>query len=160
LELEPVQIAKVCEHVCRLVAPELNARDIKLEVHLSSPLPALVADPGQLTQALLNLVINAIQAVERQGRIDIYARQDSEALLVVEVRDSGPGVQVENRAAIFDPYFTTKPNGSGLGLWIAQQIIVAHGGEIQVANMPARGAMFTIALPLQPTRPLHEQIKD
>ena len=155
LEFRPVEIAAVCERVCRLLRPEAEARQIELATRLEGPLPPLLADADQLTQALLNLVLNALQAVERQGRIELCARGDSGDALALEVRDTGPGVPVGDRAAIFDPFFTTKADGTGLGLWIAQQIVAAHGGEIHVTNTPAGGAVFTIHLPLPRDRTPH-----
>jgi two-component system sensor histidine kinase HydH len=96
----------------------------------------------------MNLVINAMQAVERKGRIEVTAGLVDQSILL-KVCDNGPGISAEKLAAIFDPYFTTKEQGSGLGLWIAQQIATAHGGNIQVQNGSAGGAVFTMALPLQ-----------
>ncbi|HYG34025.1 MAG TPA: ATP-binding protein, partial [Clostridia bacterium] len=104
-------------------------------------------------QALLNLVINAMQAVEKAGRIEVCLSQASETMLV-EVRDTGPGVPPEKTASIFDPYFTTKPEGNGLGLWIAQQIVTAHGGTLKAANVPSGGAVFTLSLPIKHVEPL------
>lgn len=157
LNLEPVQVGRICRQVCDLVRPDADNRDIQLVVKVDEPLPPFIADAGQLTQALLNLVINALQAVERRGRIEVSARLDAGGLLFVEVHDSGPGVPVENRAAVFDPFFTTKADGTGLGLWIAQQIVAAHGGDLQVANALAGGAVFTICLPPCGQAPAHGQ---
>lgn len=149
LDLEPVEIAKIVSHVSELLRPEAAARDIAILTHLPASLPQVMADPVRLTQALLNLVINAMQAVERQGRIEISVSLAGE-VMVVKVRDSGPGIPPEKLPAIFDPYFTTKPEGNGLGLWIAQQIVTTHGGSIQVLNAPEGGALFTMVLPLKP----------
>ncbi len=152
LDLEPVDIAKVLAHVCALLQPEAAAREIEIAIRVPAPIPAILADPVRLTQALLNLVINALQAVERQGRIEIQAGV-AEGTLSVTVRDNGPGIPLEKLAAIFDPYFTTKPEGSGLGLWIAQQIVSAHGGQLRAQNAPTGGALFTVQLPLKPAAP-------
>jgi len=146
LDLEPVSIAKIITHVCELLRPEAAARDIQVVSAAGEGLPELMADQVRLTQALLNLVINAIQAVENKGRIEVASAHE-EGRLVVSVCDSGPGIPPEKLAAIFDPYFTTKPEGNGLGLWIAQQIINAHGGTLEAANGPAGGACFTLRLP-------------
>lgn len=149
LTLEPVHLPRVVHHVCELLRPEAGERGIEISVVLDEPLPTLMADPPQLTQALLNLVINAVQAIERRGRIElrVHAREDH---LVVAVADTGPGIPAERLATIFEPYFTTKTGGSGLGLWIVQQIAMAHRGAIQAANGPAGGAIFTLRLPLTP----------
>jgi len=149
LDVEPVDLARLVSHVCELLRPEAAARQIQLTAEIQPGLPPITADPVRLTQALVNLVINAMQAVERAGRIDVSAgRFDS--TMVLKVADSGPGIPQEKLASIFDPYFTTKAEGSGLGLWIAQQIVTAHGGNIQAQNGASGGAVFTLVLPLQP----------
>jgi len=148
LDLEPVAVAKVIDHVCNLLRPEAAARQIDLTTEVQSSLPAIRADSVRLTQALMNLVINSMQAVERSGRINVSANL-VEAAVLIQVTDSGPGIPPEKLASIFDPYFTTKAEGSGLGLWIAQQIITAHGGRIQARNGPSGGALFAMALPIQ-----------
>jgi two-component system sensor histidine kinase HydH len=149
LDLAPVEPAKVIAHVCNLLQPEAAARQIQMVTQVDGHLPTLVADAGQLIQALLNLVINALQAVERKGRVELRAKRAGNSL-VIEVCDSGAGIPLERLGAIFEPYYTTKPEGSGIGLWIAQQIITAHGGTIQTTTAPTGGAVFAIHLPLQP----------
>jgi two-component system sensor histidine kinase HydH len=106
-----------------------------------------MGDPVQLAQALMNLIINAIQALGRDGHIEVQVACAGDALLIA-VRDTGPGIPADKIAHIFEPYFTTKPDGNGLGLWIAQQIVTAHRGEIKVTNSPGHGAIFTIRLPV------------
>jgi two-component system sensor histidine kinase HydH len=106
------------------------------------------ADGGQLTQALLNLAINAVQAIERGGTIEIRVVHE-ERFITVEVRDTGPGVPADKLGTVFEPYYTTKPEGTGLGLWIAQQIAIAHGGQIYAQNVPEGGAMFALQLPIK-----------
>ena len=110
----------------------------------------LIADSAQLKQALVNLIINAIQAVERNGRIDVIVRADrNRGVVALQVSDNGPGVPGEKRSAIFEPFFTTKAEGSGLGLWIVQQIAMAHGGVATVGDPAGGGAVFTLELPLR-----------
>lgn len=160
LKLGQIEVPRLLHQVCELVRPEAAARQIEIDVRPSEPVPALLADAGQLSQALLNVVLNALQAVQRQGRIEIRLRSEGTEGLLVEVRDSGPGVPFGNQSAIFEPYFTTKEDGTGLGLWIAQQIVVAHGGVIQVANAPAGGAVFTFHLPLRAQPTSHGQVEN
>ena len=151
VNLQPLAVADVVQHVTRLLGPAAAERAIALEVSLPEGLPALRADAGQLKQALVNLVLNAIQAIGQRGRVAVTARRDeSRGLLAIEITDTGPGVDPARRQAIFEPFFTTKPEGSGLGLWIVQQIALAHGGGIAVANAEGGGARFTLHLPLQP----------
>jgi two-component system sensor histidine kinase HydH len=148
LDLEPVNVRQICEHVHRLVLPEAAEHKIKLALQAGDALPVLQADGGQLTQAVLNLVLNALQAVKAGGQVAIRAAMAGDRTMAIEVSDNGPGVPEEHRASIFDPFFTTKKNGTGLGLWITQQIVLAHGGKIQVSAAPAGGALFVIQLPV------------
>lgn len=148
LELHPVEITKVVDHVWELLRPEAAARGIEIVVWLPDSLPAVMADAAQLTQALVNLVINAIQAVERNGRVEVSAgRQEPDGALTIAVRDTGQGIPADKHSAIFEPFFTTKAEGSGLGLWIVQQIITAHGGVVEASNVADGGAVFTVHLP-------------
>src|SRR5262249_33465703 len=133
LELESVELPAIVRHVCELLAPEAAVRKVEIATEVEPDLPILIADGGQLTQALLSLMINALQAIEREGQIRLQVgRSTSNPALVIQVQDSGPGVPQEKLNAVFEPYFTTKEEGSGLGLWIAQQIAVAHGGTLEV----------------------------
>jgi two-component system sensor histidine kinase HydH len=150
VDLEPVEISKILTHVCELLRPEAAARGIDISSRTEVSLPPIMADPIRLTQALLNVLINAIQAVERKGRIEVNASV-ADGWVCVAVSDNGPGIAPERLALIFDPYFTTKTEGSGLGLWIAQQIVTAHGGSLQAQNRESGGAVLTIRLPLRTT---------
>ena len=150
VELQRVDVADLVRYVCELLRPEAAERQIEIAMDLPEALPPLTADPGQLKQALINLVINAIQAVERNGRIEIAVRADPAAgTFSLQVADNGPGVPGERRSAIFEPFFTTKSEGSGLGLWIVQQIATAHGGVVAVNDRANGGAAFTLQLPLR-----------
>jgi two-component system sensor histidine kinase HydH len=148
LDLESVELHGIVAHVCELLRPEAATREIEIVSRVAEPLPTITADPVRLTQALMNLVINAMQAVSRKGQIEVgvHAR---EGAMQITVHDNGPGIPPEKLAAIFDPYFTTKPEGSGLGLWIAQQIVIAHRGSLKAQNDPQGGAVFTMSLPLK-----------
>jgi len=149
LDLHPVEVAKVVGHVCELLRPEAAARGIEIVMKLSELLPSVPADSAQLTQALVNLVINAIQAVESNGRVEVSAGCGAEeGVLTIAVQDTGPGIPDGRESSIFEPFFTTKTEGSGLGLWIVQQIITAHGGDIGAVNAPGGGAVFALHLPL------------
>jgi two-component system sensor histidine kinase HydH len=149
LDLEPVELRGLVDHVCGLMRPEAGVRNIELESAVAEGQFRYLADSVRLTQALLNLVINAMQAIERDGRIQIKLDHEG-ARVCVSVHDTGPGIPSEKLGSIFDPYFTTKLEGHGLGLWIAQQIIVAHGGQLTAQNATERGAVFKMILPLSP----------
>ena len=153
VDLQAVDVAEVVGYVCELLRPEAATREIEVVVNVPAGLPPLTADAAQLKQALINLVINAIQASERRGRSEVGARVDPAAgAFFVTVSDNGPGVSGERRTSIFEPFFTTKSEGSGLGLWIVQQIATAHRGAVTVEDRPGGGAAFTLQLPLAPGR--------
>lgn len=149
LDLEPVILKAVITHVFNLLQPEARVRRIELVAPDCSAVPSFQADPVRLTQAMLNLVINAMQAVDKNGTIEIVVTR-GEQDLSIDVRDSGPGIPEDELASIFDPYFTTKSEGHGLGLWIVQQIVAAHGGVLRAANRSDGGATLTITIPFKP----------
>jgi signal transduction histidine kinase len=147
LELEPVEIHKIVTHVCELLRPEASTRQVEIVADIAPDLPPVTGDSVRLTQLLLNLMINGIQAVTGPGQVKVGASQAG-GNWSLRVQDTGPGIPPEKLGDIFDPYFTTKAEGSGLGLWIAQQIAVAHGGDLRAENAPGGGAVFTLTLPL------------
>jgi two-component system sensor histidine kinase HydH len=148
LELEPVAVEKIVTHVCELLRPEAAKRKVELPAEVEPNLPLVMADSVRLTQALLNIIINGIQAITGEGRVNVSAAKSGDVLLL-RIQDSGPGIPADKLGDIFDPYFTTKAEGNGLGLWIAQQIAVAHGGDLCAENAPAGGALFTLSLPIK-----------
>jgi signal transduction histidine kinase len=113
------------------------------------PLPRLRCHPTQIGQVFANLLVNAAQAIERQGVIRIRTRQEGNEV-VVRISDTGHGMTPETRARLFTPFFTTKPRGqgTGLGLSVSQSIIARHQGRIEVESEPGKGTTFTVALPL------------
>jgi two-component system sensor histidine kinase HydH len=149
LELEPVDMKKIVTHVCGLLRPEAATRKVEILVEVEPDLPLIAVDSVRLTQALLNIVINGIQAINGSGQVKVSAAKSGDTMLL-RVQDTGPGIPAGEMSDIFDPYYTTKAEGSGLGLWIAQQIAVAHGGDLRAENAPAGGAVFTLSLPLKP----------
>jgi signal transduction histidine kinase len=132
----------VVNEVVRALAYDIEEKKIKLETK-GEPM-TIEADEQLLRQALFNLVLNAIQAVGENGRIQIVTQKVSASEATVKVGDDGPGVPPERRQEIFKPYFTTNQKGTGLGLAVVQQIVLTHGWEIEcLANEP-RGALFCI----------------
>jgi two-component system nitrogen regulation sensor histidine kinase NtrY len=121
---------------------------VVFERRYAEDLPLVRVDPEQLRRVIINLVDNAIEAMERRGRITVETSHDAAhhvARLVVA--DDGPGISEGDREKLFMPYFSTKRRGSGLGLAIVRRIIAEHGGSIEVSDNVPRGTRFTIDLP-------------
>jgi len=138
----PLALGSLVNEVVRALNFDLEEKHVGLEI--KGEQLVIEADDQLLRQALFNLVLNAIQAVDGEGHIEVFAgkRSPSEALL--EVRDNGPGVPIERRTEIFKPYFTTQKQGTGLGLAVVQQIVLAHGWEIECVPNEPKGAIFRI----------------
>lgn len=142
LRRTPISLGSVVSEVVRALNYDLEEKKVRLQVE-GDPL-TVEADEQMLRQALFNLLLNAIQAVNGDGEIQIVAQRRNASEAALEVRDNGPGVPPERRAEIFKPYFTTQKKGTGLGLAVVQQIVLAHGWEIEcLANQP-KGAVFRI----------------
>lgn len=148
LELAPTDLNAVVEQVARFVEPELRTRGIALQVLADLSLPRARADGARLRQALLNLVINARQAMEdRGGQITMITRRDG-AQAVIEVLDDGPGMEPEVLARCFEPWYSTKAGGSGLGLPTVRRLLEAHGGGFELQSTRGRGTRALLRLPL------------
>lgn len=149
INVRPVKVAELLEHSVRLVRHDAEANGIRIGLTCGKDLDSILVDPDRLNQCLLNLYLNAIQAMGKGGELDIKGYRDG-GTICIEIADTGPGIPGEYMERIFDPYFTTKPSGSGLGLAIVFKIIDAHGGKIFVANRKLGGARFIIQLPVAP----------
>lgn len=135
----------------RLVRQEAESAGVELSVQVDPEAGSAPVDPDRLTQAMINLYINAIQAMPEGGRLTISAGRRGAALHLA-VADTGPGLPVDEARRIFDPYFTTKNTGTGLGLAIVQKIVEAHGGTVEVERTGPDGTTFAISLPLSTER--------
>jgi len=142
---EPVDLGTLVGDVAGRARPRAESRGVRLEVEAGAPGTALV-DPAQLRQALDNLVRNAVEATPEGGRVTLAARRESGGH-AVEVRDTGRGIEPDHLPRIFDLYFTTKADGTGVGLALTQQIVTAHGGTIEVDSRPGAGTTMTVHLP-------------
>ena len=138
----PLGLTSVVSEVVRALNYDVEEKKIKVEV--KGETFNIEADEQLLRQALFNLILNAIQAVNGAGQIQIVAERGSTGEGSIEVRDNGPGVAPEHRAEIFKPYFTTQKTGTGLGLAVVQQIVLAHGWEVECVPNEPRGAIFRI----------------
>lgn len=150
-ERRPVVIAELVSAALEIAGYGLRNNRIDVETRIAHDLPPMLADADQLHQVLLNLIINAQQAMAGQAgarRLTVRACRER-AWIVVEVEDNGPGVDAASRGRIFEPYFTTKANGqgTGVGLAISQGIVESHGGALTQRSAPGGGAVFRIELP-------------
>lgn len=164
LELKPGDINAVVEDSLRLVGHEFRQRDIQVETELAPALPPVAMDANRIQQVLINILMNAAQAMENAGRVRIcsglgentpnlenYLFPAGESVLRLTIADNGSGISEENLAKLFDPFFTTKPvgAGTGLGLSVSRNIIELHGGKLDICNAPGGGAQVTIEFRLE-----------
>lgn len=144
-QLSNIQLKSLVDEVCASISPQLAAQQIDVCVDVS-PHARLTADCGMLKRALLNLALNAVDAMPQGGRLTITSHVGSHGV-EIEVADTGPGLSDEARRRAFEPFFTTKPTGTGLGLAIVYRIAEVHFGNVVVTNCPEGGAAFTLRLP-------------
>src|SRR5439155_220693 len=139
--------------IARLLEAEARRRDVAVAFHGEADLPRVVADEAQVKQVLMNLLLNALQACGSHGTVEITTRSEEERgerWCTVTIADSGAGIPPEHVEQIFDPFFTTKDAGSGLGLFIARQIVTEHGGHITTAPRPGGATLYLDAAALAP----------
>ncbi len=151
-KLAPCRLEDVIDRNIAFLTPQIAESRCTIEKTVLTPLPEVAADAPLLHQSFLNLLLNAMQAMPNGGRIRIVLRADA-ARIRVDIEDEGPGIPVELREKIWDPFFTTKEKGSGLGLGIVRNIIEAHGGSIRIENRETGGARVTVELPVRPAEP-------
>ncbi len=160
LDMKEVHINAIVQRVLEFTAHEMEGAKVMLESHLDKGLPAVLGDADQLEQVLLNLVMNAIEAMPGGGRLFVATslwrmENDSNALVQVRVSDTGTGIPKEIMAKIFDPFFTTKKvrGYGGLGLSISSRIIEDHKGTIKIESSAGKGTSITVRLPPKETLP-------
>jgi two-component system sensor kinase FixL len=150
VEMKPLDVPQMLDDVATLLRPDAAARHIAIEIEIGSDLPPVQGDRVQLQQVLLNLILNAMDAIggcERR-RIAVTVRRDAAGRLEASVADSGTGVAADHVERVFEPFFTTKASGIGMGLSISRGIVEAHGGELRVENNTEGGATFRFVLPV------------
>ena len=144
-----IDINRILEDTLALLRPQIKRQKIEVMLRLADRLPPFVGDESHLTQVMMNLIFNAVQAMSTDGgTLRLVTRTDGSDL-AIEIEDTGEGIASESLGRIFDPFFTTKPagQGTGLGLFICDRIVVAIGGEILVHSRPGEGTRFTVILP-------------
>jgi signal transduction histidine kinase len=148
--ISEVNLAELAEEAIQLIAHEAQSRDIRIGRQIEPPTNTIWSDPYQIRQVMLNLLTNAMHAVDSAGTITI-AMEDLGDTQVIKVSDTGPGIPRENLDKIFEPFFSTKPpgQGTGLGLFVSRGIVEKLGGTIEVTSQIGQGASFSIRLPKQ-----------
>ncbi|CAN5685484.1 hypothetical protein BH18ACI5_BH18ACI5_28770 [soil metagenome] len=147
LKLQPVKLAALISDVATSVGVEADRCNVSLKVDCSPSLPSINADPGMLRQAILNLAINACQAMPDGGTLKMSCRSTSSHRVEVDVEDTGVGIAPDHLGKIFDLYFTTKEKGSGIGLSMVYRIVQLHDGEVEVQSTPGSGTRFRLIFP-------------
>jgi signal transduction histidine kinase len=152
LKMQPVSPSSVVDSAIRLLEHRLKSYDVTVRVNRLRPLPRVSADPEQLKEVLVNIIVNACEAMSRGGSISIAESAQDHPLLkqvaVIRIHDSGPGIAAPVLAKVFQPFFSTKADGTGLGLSISQRIISEHRGRLEVESTAGEGAEFIITLPI------------
>src|SRR5208282_1647569 len=152
LQLKMASLNDVVEKTLELLRPEVENRGVTVKTKLARNLTATPVDATQMQQVLVNLIKNAAQAMTTGGTLTLHTGENSDGVWV-SVEDTGGGIQPEQISRIFEPFYTTKKKGSGLGLMIVQRIVRAHNGRIELESHVGRGTTFRIWLPLHERRP-------
>lgn len=150
-QLESCQITDVLKETLAFMKQEIENRDIVTELKCPEPVPKISVDRNQIKQAFFNLIKNALQAMSKEGLLTISVF-NNDRVVGISFQDTGVGIAPDEFSRLFEPYHTTKPQGSGLGLMIVQRIIQNHGGEIEVHSRQTRGTTITLLLPLDQRR--------
>lgn len=145
MALEPLEPVSFLQELMPLLEGEASLHGVEITTDIET-VPSVTADPGQMTQVVLNLVRNALEAAGHGGQVILALRKETGGV-VFAVRDNGPGLSPEVRKKLFQPFFTTKERGTGLGLPVIQAIVKNHGGQITADNLPGGGAEFIVLLP-------------
>ena len=152
LHLKTISLNEVVERTLELLRPELDNRGVTIKTKLAQQLVATPIDPTQAQQALLNLMKNAMQAMTKGGTLTLQTGENNDAVWV-SVGDTGGGIPQEQINRIFEPFYTTKKKGTGLGLMIVQRIVRAHSGGIELDSHVGRGTTFRVWFPLKDKKP-------
>ena len=147
LDLRLASLEDLLQHLVLLFQEEARSRGLRLEVDCAPDLPPLEIDAQRLTQALVNIMKNGIEAMKPGGILRLEARENKDRITIA-ITDTGEGIPEDQVGKIFDYYYTTKEKGAGLGLPIAHRIIEAHGGQMEIGSQPGSGTKVTITLPL------------
>ena len=162
VDAHEVDMHRVIEHIVALMQLEAQEHKIHLEQTIEKDLPPVLGDETQISQALVNVVVNAFHAMAEGGYCHIAAgasTADGKRWIDISVRDTGVGIPEDALPRLFDPFYTTKPTGSGLGLAIAYRIMQDHGGLISVSSVPGAGTAVTLRFPALVTQPQSIEVR-
>ncbi|MEW6606655.1 MAG: ATP-binding protein [bacterium] len=148
INLIPTEVDKILDNALKIALPEAEGKNIEIEKSISSEIPLIQGEPDQIREVFLNILLNAIQAMPDGGTLKVKADEDPHSKSVlIEINDTGCGIEENDLNRIFDPFFTTKEGGSGLGLAVTRKIIVDHEGTIEVKSMKGEGSTFIVRIP-------------
>lgn len=154
-DLVPLDLKVTIEETLTLAGYQVRLEKIERVIKVPPDLPRVRANQNQLQEVILNLILNACQAMgEQGGRLEVRANAPNGAFVELQVADNGPGIPAGKLTKVFDPFYTTKQTGTGLGLFVSQRIVKAHGGTIDVESTEGKGACFTIRLPVWQETPV------
>src|SRR5207244_8072155 len=139
--LHPENVSTIVEKAVRFFTPEIQDRDMVVEQELLADLPLLRLDREQMKQAIYNVIKNSLEAMRRYGTLRIHTDLD-DTHVIVSFTDTGGGMSAENLSRVFEPYFTTKPSGTGHGLLIVRRIVREHGGELSIESSQGKGLLL------------------
>lgn len=145
--LQREDVNTIVEESLRFFQPEIKDREIVVETELRSDLPRIEVDRDQIKQVFYNAIKNSFEAMKRRGTLRIRTDRD-DSHVIIRLTDTGGGISAENLSRVFEPYFTTKSSGSGLGLLIVRRIVREHGGELALESKEGQGLTLTIRLPI------------
>lgn len=146
---QPTDMTRLLGDTLRLIEQDAAARGVRVGLNTADDVPPLPLDPDRMRQVLLNLCLNALEAMPDGGELDLSLTMDADGgKALLEVRDTGTGIAPDALPHIFDPYYTTKGQGTGLGLATVHKIVEAHGGSITVSTVPGAGTVFHVFMPL------------
>src|SRR3990170_4420018 len=155
-------INEIVEGIVRILETEAREKEVQIYRRLASSLPKIFIDKEQIKQVSMNIILNALQSIEGRGVVEVstrlFTKNHSDQYIQIEIRDSGAGIPGGDLENIFNPFFTTKKDGGGLGLSISHQIVQEHGGYIVVESKVGKGTTFFLNLPVRP--PIQQEVKD
>lgn len=146
-DFHPADLNITLEQAVQFARQQVLTRPVQLLFQPNSALPMVLHDPALIQQVILNLLLNGIQAISGEGSVEVHTSLEPE-FVTIQVNDTGRGIPADALGKLFKPFFTTRKEGTGLGLSLANSIVQSHGGKIEVSSAPQRGAQFKIWLPL------------